>query len=591
MLKRKPIEVGQISDTFIQYYKTILANQLSPEEIEEVFAKLRTPLPSVFRLSHLSPNISKIEEEMNSHFENLRSLGVDATEIKAFPPDYGRIYRLPLDKGVLRRDERFRPFRDWLNLQTKLGRCHRQEFVSMTPPYFLDVHPDHSVLDTCAAPGSKTTQIIERLGDNGYVIANDSDPKRCHPLVHQLQRIGTQNVLVSSSQAQFLDFKGEQFDRVLCDVPCTGDGTLRKNPAAGAHWTPKGAGAMHGLQKLILKRGLELLKVGGKCVYSTCSMNPIEDEAVVNSVLLELRGAVEIVDTSEMFPELKRHNGLTDWVVYDTGKDDLETVYKTPEDVLPSRKQHGHPSIFPQPQVEGLSRCMRFYPQDFDSGGFFVAVLTKVKEFERVTSPPSKPQKPLTEAPYLPMKQQVPEVLECIKNIFGLQDDFPYDQLYVRDEKAVHTIYFVGERISKLINEYGSVNLRTISCGCPIFTWRSFASDKKATPYPCDEGIPVLIKYATKRVFRVTPEEMRLLLIAGHKAVPFNQFSKETFQQMENVDSTGAIFYIPDTPFRYGGMTFKSSASVYLRKDLLPVELEKLLLAYPNLPKEENENK
>ena len=589
-LKRKPIEIGQISDVFINYYREILSKSLDKDEIEEVFAKYRTPLPNVFRLSHLDPNLHAIEEEMYKHFETLREHGVDASEISVFPPEHGRVFKLSLDKAQLRRNSEFKPFRDWLNLQTKLGRCHRQEFVSMIPPYFLDVHEDHAVLDTCAAPGSKTAQIIERLGDDGFVVANDCDPKRCCPLVHQLQRVGTKNVIVVSNQAQYLDFKEQKFDRVLCDVPCTGDGTLRKNPSAGANWTPKGAGALHGLQKLILKRGLELLKVGGKCVYSTCSMNPIEDEAVVNSVLLELKGAVEIVDTKDIYPELKRHHGLTDWVVYDTGKDDLSTCYKTPDEVLPSRKQYGHHSFFPQPQVEGLSNCMRFYPQDYDSGGFFVTVLRKVRDFERITEPPSKPLKPLSEAPYLPMIKQAPEALETIKSIFGLKEDFPADQLYVRDEKAVRNIYFIGKAISQLITKYGSQELRTISCGCQMFTWRAF-NDKKPIPYPCIDGIPLVIKYATKRIYKVTPEEMRLMLIAGHKAVSYRNFSKETYEQFANVESTGSIFYIPDTPFHYGGMTFKDSASIFLRKDLLPVELEKLLLAYPSLPKSEEEKK
>jgi 16S rRNA C967 or C1407 C5-methylase (RsmB/RsmF family) len=143
----------------------------------------------------------------------------------------------------------------------------------------------------------------------GCVVANDSDPRRCHALVHQIQRVGTSNVLVVCDNAQCLEFYGATFDRVLSDVPCSGDGTLRKNPAVGAKWTPKGGGSVHGLQRTILRRGLELLKPGGLAVYSTCSMNPIENESVVNSVLLELGGCVEIVDVSERLPRLVRHPG------------------------------------------------------------------------------------------------------------------------------------------------------------------------------------------------------------------------------------------------------------------------------------------
>jgi 16S rRNA C967 or C1407 C5-methylase (RsmB/RsmF family) len=147
------------------------------------------------------------------------------------------------------------------------------------------------------------------LNGEGCVVANDSDPRRCHSLVHQLQRVGTTNVLVVCDNAQSLDFQGNQFDRVLCDVPCSGDGTLRKSPVAGSDWHPKRGGGLHGVQRAILRRGLELLRAGGIAVYSTCSMNPIENEAVVNSVLLELDGAAEIVDCQQTLSLLKGHPG------------------------------------------------------------------------------------------------------------------------------------------------------------------------------------------------------------------------------------------------------------------------------------------
>jgi 16S rRNA C967 or C1407 C5-methylase (RsmB/RsmF family) len=554
---------------------------MDDSEFEQMISVYRTPLPNVFRLSSKTEESSRAEHELLEQIQKLGEQGIVMSEIDSLPVEHGRIYRLPLDKAVLRRDPKYQDFRSWLNLQTSLGRCHRQEFVSMIPPHFLGVEPGNSVLDTCAAPGSKTAQILEMLGDSGLVVANDLDPRRCHALVHQLQRVGTMNALVVCDQAQFIDFRGHQFDRVLCDVPCSGDGTLRKNPSAGAKWQVRGATALHGLQRAILRRGLELAKPGGIIVYSTCSMNPVEDEAVVNSVLLEIGDAIEIVDCGDRFPLLKRHRGLKKWRVYD----DLKTEgFAVSEEVPRDKKQWANDSMFSEPQVEGLERCMRFYPHDADSGGFFVSVLRKLKDFERKSKPPLNEPKDLREAPYLPIEQVAPEVLAELRETFGLGDSFPGDQLFVRDEKSVNNICYIGREISQWIREHGSAAFRTISCGCPIFIWRRSGPGAKASiPHPAFEGLRVVMKYATKRVFQVTPSDMKKLLFAGHRAVGFQRLSSEALEKLKDAESSGCVLEVPNTIFAYPGMSFRNSIGVYLRKDLLEVEIKKLLMTFPEL--------
>lgn len=147
----------------------------------------------------------------------------------------------------------------------------------MIPPLFLDVEPSHLVLDMCAAPGSKTAQLIEALHSpasvspisydampKGLVVANDSDTKRAHMLVHQSARLPSPNLLVTNLDASMFpkvevpylaaddssDSKPKdqslKFDRVLADVPCSGDGTLRKNLAIWKEWTPNNAMGLHG---------------------------------------------------------------------------------------------------------------------------------------------------------------------------------------------------------------------------------------------------------------------------------------------------------------------------------------------------------
>ena len=168
----------------------------------------------------------------------------------------------------------------------------------MIPPLVLQVGPEHKVLDMCAAPGSKTSQLLEMLhadeltsgrAPTGMIVANDSDLKRAFMLVHQCKRIGSPSLLVICHQAQlFPDMAKRQlrpevaaagaadiagtgtYDRILCDVPCTGDGTMRKAPEIWRNWTPRSGQALHPLQLQILVRGAYLLRVGGMMVYSTC---------------------------------------------------------------------------------------------------------------------------------------------------------------------------------------------------------------------------------------------------------------------------------------------------------------------------------
>jgi 16S rRNA C967 or C1407 C5-methylase (RsmB/RsmF family) len=112
-----------------------------------------------------------------------------------------------------------------------------------------------------------------------------------------------------------------RFDRVLCDVPCSGDGTLRKNSSLWKNFNAHMGHALHPLQLEILERGVKLLKKGGRLVYSTCTFNPLEDEAVVAAILSKYIKQIELVDVSgQLSPYLKYRKGRVHWKVYHKGK-------------------------------------------------------------------------------------------------------------------------------------------------------------------------------------------------------------------------------------------------------------------------------
>lgn len=241
-------------------------------------------------------------------------------------------YQLSIDKKTIRRNPSLEKFHNWLKIQTEAGFITRQETVSMIPPVVLNVESHHTVLDMCAAPGSKTTQILEIVGKiqpgelepKGFVVANDSDAKRAYLLTHQLKRLNNPACFITSSYAQFWPMIGPSnknigqegiFDRVLCDVPCSGDGTARKNMGIWRFWTTLGAFGLHTLQLSIALNGARLTKVGGFMCYSTCSLNPIENEAVVAELLRLSNGSLELVDRRTEMDGIISRNGWSEWKV------------------------------------------------------------------------------------------------------------------------------------------------------------------------------------------------------------------------------------------------------------------------------------
>lgn len=313
-------------------------------------------------------------------------------------------FMLDISKEVIRKSPHLKALQEFLVLETEAGDINRQESVSMVPPLLLNVESHHKVLDMCAAPGSKTAQLLEALHKptkkedittllpSGIVIANDSDNKRAHMLVHQIKRLNSPNVLIVNHDASFLpNFhlsspdgkKFLKFDRILADVPCSGDGTFRKNIALWNEWSLKTALGLHATQIKILMRGLQLLEKGGRLVYSTCSLNPIENEAVVSAVLNATRGSVRLVDVSSELPQLKRSQGVDNWVVCDS---DLN-IYPSFDTLPKELYEKMPPTLWPLPKKElaelNIQNCLRIYPHFQNTGGFFVAVLEK---YENLTS-------------------------------------------------------------------------------------------------------------------------------------------------------------------------------------------------------------
>ena len=166
------------------------------------------------------------------------------------------------------------------------GVYYLQEASAMAPVALLDPQPGERILDLCAAPGGKTTQIAGRMGGEGFLLCNEINPKRAKILSRNIERLGVANALVTNEHPERLAerFPGF-FDRVLVDAPCSGEGMFRKEEAAITDWSQETVEMCARRQAEILHSAARMLKPGGRLVYSTCTFAPEEDELAVAAFL------------------------------------------------------------------------------------------------------------------------------------------------------------------------------------------------------------------------------------------------------------------------------------------------------------------
>jgi 16S rRNA (cytosine967-C5)-methyltransferase len=188
----------------------------------------------------------------------------------------GRLLRAAriIEGGSPARSEPFR--RGWISIQDE---------ASQAIPLLLGVKPGDAVLDLCAAPGGKTSRLARMAAPGGSVIAADFHPHRLRAMRTQLERLGVQNVeAVALDATTSLPF-AKNFDRILIDAPCSGTGTLARHPETRWRLVPADLGQFHRRQVMMLRAALEHLKPNGRLLYSTCSLEPEENEEVVREIL------------------------------------------------------------------------------------------------------------------------------------------------------------------------------------------------------------------------------------------------------------------------------------------------------------------
>ncbi len=226
-------------------------------------------------------------------------------------------------------------------IEHALGYYYVQEAASMIPPIVLNPKPGEIILDMAAAPGSKSSQISQYMQNKGVLVANDVKGDRLAALGINLQRIGSYNQVITLMSGERFAESGIMFDRILLDAPCSGTGTIRKSPKTILMWNPDMVRRLSRLQKKLIMTAWKVLKPGGTLVYSTCSSEPDENEGVVSFLLNNAPDAKML----EIKLPLKRSPAVLEF--------EGETYNSE------------------------VHNCLRLWPQDNDTEGFFVAGIRK----------------------------------------------------------------------------------------------------------------------------------------------------------------------------------------------------------------------
>ena len=225
-----------------------------------------------------------------------------------------------------------------------LGYYYVQEISSMMPIIALQPKPGELVLDLCASPGSKTTQASSLMKNSGTIIANDKDIGRIKILSANLEKNSCMNLIVTRHDAVQLCEKLKRtrikFDKILLDLPCSGEGTIRSSPKTFLMWNIKMIEKLSRMQRKIASSAIDLLKDDGEIVYSTCTHAPEENEEVVSFLVERFNLKVEKLNLP-----LTTREGVISW----------------------NNKSYN----------KELNKACRIYPQDNNTEGFFLAKLKR----------------------------------------------------------------------------------------------------------------------------------------------------------------------------------------------------------------------
>jgi len=329
-------------DRFIERYKPIIP------DFDDFLQILQTPLRQSFRVNTLKAT----KQEVLSLFSDIKLAPIPwcdfAFRIIDPAPMYTdvKLATQYFSKGSATVEHRYGASKTNIGdrAEHKTGMIYIQEAISMLPAIILEPKPYENVLDVAAAPGSKTTQIAAMMENTGCIVANDISKKRINALISNIERLGIINTVITIQVGQKLGYYApDYFDKVLLDAPCSLEGTIRNTPEVLINWKETTIRRLSKLQKGLINSAFKCLKPNGTLVYSTCTFAPEENEGVVDYLFKKYSN---VFCEPISITNLNSHQGILEW---------------------------GRNRFNPQ-----IKNCLRIYPHNNDTEGFFIAKIRKL---------------------------------------------------------------------------------------------------------------------------------------------------------------------------------------------------------------------
>ena len=398
------IQDKTISENFILYYKSLL--DFDETEFSSFLKISVEELPIIFRLNKIYSYSESLEEEISE----LLLLNKEHFNKRVSRPRLNFLDNIYQINSLDKTNEIDSKLKQILFNENDYG-ILRQELVSMIPINLVDIDESDIILDMCAAPGNKTIQALEIMSEkarikntlpSGVIIANELDEKRAGNMAHFFKAHFPINIVVTNNKAENLPIIEDENYRpniVICDVPCSGDGTLRKNKMVRKKWKIEFGLENHFIQSKILDNAIRQCKNDGYIIYSTCAINPIENEAVVCNILEKYKDEIELINCSKKLRDMKIkfREGMIKWkVCIDIDKDKNYIWKEKYSDVKNNRDglikesmfheiytyKNNHPSaLFKFTDPLNLRNCIRIYSYENNSDCFFIALIHKKNNF------------------------------------------------------------------------------------------------------------------------------------------------------------------------------------------------------------------
>ncbi len=274
-------------EAFENYYKKLLGEK----EFEQFWISQNKFYPKAFRVNTLKQSISEFKKNAKKEKWKLEKI--------PFCKE-GFFVDLPSNIKSL-----------GSTIVHNSGYGYVQGATSMYPVELLDVKKGDVVLDLCASPGGKSTHIAQKLNGDGLIVANEISRNRLAQLRENIERLGIWNaVMTNLSPDYFAKYFPKSFDKILVDAPCSGEGMINKSSEVLKKWSIKYVEGFARMQMKILKNAFEALKEGGTIVYSTCTLNEIENEGVLKNMKEIYGDAFEVVSMKKFWPHIDLVEGF-----------------------------------------------------------------------------------------------------------------------------------------------------------------------------------------------------------------------------------------------------------------------------------------